>query len=506
MLPDPKWLDEFHKDLESFLREVRGWKDSGTSRPAEVKALNSRLDEIERFLLAQSSELEAVRQRIDDAREAAHARQGELEQRLAADQEQAQDAQRRADESLAGAERLRAQVQSEKESLAADRAAAAGESRRIQELEARVLAELEAGRKELEEERRRLDTDASRARAEAEAAQRRAEEIRGHGEAALMEAHQVKAASELESKASAESCRMERRHADEVRLAAESAISKALDLEKELLRRHQEELEAWGSKPRSTETPRPRSRDRLVFWSGLAACLTAAAGLAVWRMHPSPAARSHLMPFSHPTGLVWTGKELWVSDWLEGAVFRVGLDKGRLRVLGKHDLPEFHITGLAAAGGSFFVADSWRKTISLLRFDAGAWSVTRTWPSPGPNPSALHADGRYLYSADAVTRKVYMHAIDDQLTVLETYQADFAPAALHAGQDFLWLADAEQRVLRRCRWTRGALKGEALSPPDVESGRQPVSCMAKADGTFWIGRDGSNVLIETTERALRAAD
>ncbi|MBI5883557.1 MAG: hypothetical protein HZB91_10695 [Elusimicrobia bacterium] len=676
---DRQWLDDFHKELDSFLRETRGWKGAASINPAEVKALKARLDDMERSLIARDERLGEIRERIEKAAEAQRqadsalhdARQVQAEaqtdrkalaeeraflqreaqrlEKLETDsrssleagrkelaeerrllhsecsraQQEAEAAQKQADEVLAEVRRLQAEMEADRKAMAADRAALLRETHRLQALEAQASADLEAGRAELQEERRRLHAENARSRQEAEAAQLRAEEAlaearrlekiseqdraaldadRGEleeerrrlhaenarsrqeaeaaqqqadearsesrrldrlsaqarqeaetaqrqadavlaearrlqaeaqadrkaaaGDRAALEAgrrdlederrrliaehalsmeevRRIKTASEADRNASLDAARQESRQADGVRLSAEAAIQKALDLEKELLARHKDELEAWRPRPVEPSTQAPSAPRRRALLAVLAAMGLAAAAVAAWSLRAAGMPRSYAVPFSHPTGLAWKGSELWVSDWYEGALFRMKLEKGRLVVLDRQAMAGSHITAMAVGDDALFIADSWKKTISMLAPSGGGWSVTKTWPSPGPNPSALYADGKYLYSADSSTRKIYKHLPDDGLTVLQTFRAAFPPVAVYPGKDFLWVADGEHRVLRRSRWDRDAIQGEALAPPEIESGREPLSCMTKTEGKFWFGRDGSPVLLEVPERSLR---
>lgn len=623
---DRQWLDDFHKELDSFLRETRGWKGAASINPAEVKALKARLDDMERSLIARDERLGEIRERIEKAAEAQRqadsalhdARQVQAEaqtdrkalaeeraflqreaqrlEKLETDsrssleagrkelaeerrllhsecsraQQEAEAAQKQADEVLAEVRRLQAEMEADRKAMAADRAALLRETHRLQALEAQASADLEAGRAELQEERRRLHAENARSRQEAEAAQQQADEARSEsrrldrlsaqarqeaetaqrqadavlaearrlqaeaqadrkaaaGDRAALEAgrrdlederrrliaehalsmeevRRIKTASEADRNASLDAARQESRQADGVRLSAEAAIQKALDLEKELLARHKDELEAWRPRPVEPSTQAPSAPRRRALLAVLAAMGLAAAAVAAWSLRAAGMPRSYAVPFSHPTGLAWKGSELWVSDWYEGALFRMKLEKGRLVVLDRQAMAGSHITAMAVGDDALFIADSWKKTISMLAPSGGGWSVTKTWPSPGPNPSALYADGKYLYSADSSTRKIYKHLPDDGLTVLQTFRAAFPPVAVYPGKDFLWVADGEHRVLRRSRWDRDAIQGEALAPPEIESGREPLSCMTKTEGKFWFGRDGSPVLLEVPERSLR---
>ncbi|MBI4678046.1 MAG: hypothetical protein HY748_10735 [Elusimicrobia bacterium] len=245
------------------------------------------------------------------------------------------------------------------------------------------------------------------------------------------------------------------------------------------------------------------SAKRMSLWGRMGLVGLAAAAVAVVAgvcLQRSLGVRSHPVPFSHPTALVWVGKDLWVSDWFDQAVYRMTLENGVLKVGRRHHLPGSHVTGMAVDGGVLYLADSWKRQIMKYRVGAEL-TLEDFWPSPGPNPSALSHDGTYLWSADSGLNAVYRHALDESLSVLNTYPVSFSPVCLEKDGGRFWSAGSESRMVLRLNERLGL--SEAFVHPKLEDGWQPLSCMAVKGGRFWVGRDGLNVVHEVPKASLR---
>ncbi len=208
----------------------------------------------------------------------------------------------------------------------------------------------------------------------------------------------------------------------------------------------------------------------------------------------------HSVPFSNPSALVWSGNELWAADWKQEAIYRLRLEDGVLKVKKRYALAGAHITGMAVAGEALYLTDSWKREIQLWRVGVGL-TPEKIWPSPGENPGALYWDGTYLWSADSPGR-IFQHAPDEDLTVLNTYPADFRVAAIHSAPEGIWTADSDRRVVIR------HLRDSTLSPIEVlgadflDNGTGPLSAFARRGGRVWLGRERSSEILELPESRL----
>ncbi|MCX5788368.1 MAG: response regulator [Elusimicrobia bacterium] len=218
-----------------------------------------------------------------------------------------------------------------------------------------------------------------------------------------------------------------------------------------------------------------------------------AAALLAWALLPRPLSRprSYALAFAHPSALAWAGERLWSTDWLGAAVYEQSVGPGGVAVLRAVPLPQAHLTALAVAKDEIFVADAWRREIQRRRLDERL-SLVRAVPSPGPDPSALFFDGRYLWSADASEGRIYQHELDDRLTVVASFRAPGRrPVGLFTDGRYFWSADADSRLLYRHRLDRDLRVLAEYRWPELNAGREPLSCFAQRGGVVWLARDGA---------------
>ena len=258
----------------------------------------------------------------------------------------------------------------------------------------------------------------------------------------------------------------------------------------------------------TVEIQKPARNGRWVKFAILAAVVLG--GLLALQQWQGGAGRDHPVPFSHPAALVWENGSLWVADWKEQTVFRMRMDGGRVVEDARFSMPKTHITGMALAEGILYISDSWSHTLQRWRLDRGRLLLEKTWPSPGPNPAALYFDGMHLWSADLTERRLYRHLVDDALTILDSYPIDHAAIGLFADKERFWSADADNRIVFRHRWDRRLTPIRALHLPELENGKSPLSAFTLRGKSVWLGRDGSNVLIERPlwrfeEKSLKAS-
>ncbi|MBI4348530.1 MAG: hypothetical protein HY553_16945, partial [Elusimicrobia bacterium] len=177
-----------------------------------------------------------------------------------------------------------------------------------------------------------------------------------------------------------------------------------------------------------------------------ASALLAAAGLGGW--HATQRTTDVAVPFAHASGLAWEGDTLWASDWFDQAVYRLSFGKDGAQVAKKHALPGVAPVGLALGAGHLFLIDGSSAQIQKRRIDADL-TLVATIASPGPQPTALHFDGRNLWSADRKTGLLYKHADDETLSVLESFPLGADAAALQFEGASVWWVGSSHRVFSR---------------------------------------------------------
>ncbi|MEK9144461.1 MAG: hypothetical protein AAB339_02490, partial [Elusimicrobiota bacterium] len=154
--------------------------------------------------------------------------------------------------------------------------------------------------------------------------------------------------------------------------------------------------------------------------------------------------------------------------------------------------------------GSFFIVDSWTRTISSWRIAGDKLAQEDSWPSPGPSPSAVFSDGKNLWTADKQTNIIYRHAFDDSLTVLDKFPAGDDPVALFADSKAFWSAGGESRNLYRRILDASLSIAAVYALPELQDGREPLSCVSVKNKKVWLGRDGEFRILERPWWMFRA--
>ncbi len=174
----------------------------------------------------------------------------------------------------------------------------------------------------------------------------------------------------------------------------------------------------------------------------------------------------------------------------------MSLAAGELRVDARLALPEGHVTGLAASGGDLYVSDSWAHQIQRWRRDGERLVLAASWPSPGPQPSALFYDGTSLWSADSSQRRLYRHALDHDLTVLASYDVDLPIIGMWADGERFWSADTANRLIHRHRWDDVLSLVASFGLRELDDGKAPLSAFTMRGDRVWLGRDGQGLILE----------
>jgi CheY-like chemotaxis protein len=130
----------------------------------------------------------------------------------------------------------------------------------------------------------------------------------------------------------------------------------------------------------------------------------------------------YTVPYSNPNAIEFIDKNVWVADWFSQAIYVHEVHKRELQLKRTYYLPDVHLTGMAVVNNAIYTADSWAHVLRKHRLDDHL-SVLFTVPSPGPAPCSLFWDGKYLWSCDLSTGKIYQHQADDQLTVVASYNS-----------------------------------------------------------------------------------
>ncbi len=190
----------------------------------------------------------------------------------------------------------------------------------------------------------------------------------------------------------------------------------------------------------------PRRRDRIRNWSGVAAVVLLS-GCWLWKSLAT-AGRDYPIPFVWPGAMAWQGDVLWVADPQAQALHRFRLESGHLRDDRSFSLPGLRIVGLAAAGAALYVADAGANEIQKRRVD-DALTLEKSWPMAAQNISALACDGTSLFAAFSKPGRIRQYALDENLSVVNTFFGPPTPVGMAVVGGVLWAADGQSRLLLR---------------------------------------------------------
>jgi CheY-like chemotaxis protein len=242
---------------------------------------------------------------------------------------------------------------------------------------------------------------------------------------------------------------------------------------------------------------------RWTFRAAFAAAVLIAGSLVV-REALDRRPRALELPFSNPTAAVWRGDELWTADWLTKTVYRFKREGDTLKAVQTFELPGTHITGLTLGEDALYTCDGWRRVIQKRRLDDELTLVAEK-PSPGSSPSGLFWGDRYLWSCDAEKGRIYRQDQNTLEVVDEFPSPAKAPVALFRSSGYLWTADADTRLIYLHRLDEKLTVLDELHHHLLEAGEAPLSAMGFDGKAWWIARDGENRLLRLHPKTLKRA-
>ena len=209
------------------------------------------------------------------------------------------------------------------------------------------------------------------------------------------------------------------------------------------------------------------------------------------------------VPYSNPTAIVFLDKNVWIADWFSQAIYVHEVHKRELTLKKTYYLPDVHLTGMAVTSNAVYTADSWAHVLRKHRLDDHL-SVALTTPSPGPSPCSLFWDGKYLWSCDLSTGKIYQHQADDQLTVVASYTSPGkAPVGFYKDDRYAWSLDAKSRKLYQRRLDNQLTIIATYELPEWDEGVAPLASFTWRDDDLWFTRTGKNVIYRRARTQLQ---
>lgn len=196
------------------------------------------------------------------------------------------------------------------------------------------------------------------------------------------------------------------------------------------------------------------------------------------------------LPVSHPAGLAFDGRDVWVVDWYSQSLYAHSPQDAALREV-RHLTAE---TPLSAhfAGDAVWTVGADGAVARRMR-DAKL-TVLQRWPGAAPNPAGIVFDGLYLWTLDGRARRLTRRLPDADLTVAGVYRVPGAkPVGLAYDGKTLWTLDAADRSLRRHNLDRPDEAVELVPLRDYSEGKEIPTGLAWDGTRFWIAserRDG----------------
>jgi CheY-like chemotaxis protein len=197
------------------------------------------------------------------------------------------------------------------------------------------------------------------------------------------------------------------------------------------------------------------------------------------------------LPVSHPAGLAFDGRDLWVVDWYSQSLYQ----ESRVdpRVLAVRHLTAETPVAAAFAADAVWTASADGTIVRRMR-DARLTPLER-YPKAAPNCAGLAFDGLYLWTLDARARTLSKRLLDAGLTVVSRTRVEgLKPTALVWDGSALWTLDGGDRVLRRHDLSDPGRVVAVLSLPEYADGAYAPKGLAWDGGRFWTvaeRRDGN---------------
>lgn len=209
----------------------------------------------------------------------------------------------------------------------------------------------------------------------------------------------------------------------------------------------------WFEEPRPAAPLETARAAGAWLLAGLLLC-AGAGGLVLLQQRRTAALKAALpaaptqwaLPYGHPAGLAYDGRDLWVSDWFSATLHRH--DPSDMRVSASATLPREVPGAIAFAGGALYAASGPRVIVKRM-LDAKLGALGR-YQDRAPQTVAMAFDGLYLWTVDAVAGRLHKRVLDGELTVAKSYDyPGRKPAALAFDGRKLWSLDAANKELLR---------------------------------------------------------
>lgn len=174
----------------------------------------------------------------------------------------------------------------------------------------------------------------------------------------------------------------------------------------------------------------------------------------------------------------------YIADWLGQRIYLYRVGK-ILDLVNTYKLEKTQPTAISVEKSSLWVADSLQGNISHYRFEGNDIVFVRSYRSPGPAPSGVYVDGKYLWSYDIDSKKIYKHSIKKDLAVIHSYDMPIEyPGGFTKFRGAFYLGDTKtNRILKLSYNDLNLQKICILS--QYEASREKMLAFGSDDKSFW---------------------
>ncbi|MBI5210974.1 MAG: hypothetical protein HY927_13475 [Elusimicrobia bacterium] len=542
-------MESLLTDKETALQQAQKRYENAcktfTEETAELHRETHRLSqEVEKARLHEAE----VEGRVDLQRRALELERERLQAESARSVEKAESSRKTAEEALAEAHRLRDKFEAEareaRKALESEREHFRQESEKYRANVEESYARLEDEHRELEAERHRIHTDDIKVVEDSQS-------LRQQGMAALEDAKALKAQLEAERDRLHHEVRAEKERSEQVKADAESTLKRALEMEKELLRKGEDELSAAKSQIElernellaEFEAERARIRRQAADEVEVQRAVIRAELAEEFRLHRLHAEeglrREQILkgvdPESHPRlphpaspGLVAQAQAAPSHEGLGGAAAHETAPSGDARAAGEpaggvlgvlrrwglvaagfavlavlgvglmlqrdatasHPVPFSHPTGMVWKQGELWVSDWFEQSVFRMKLENGTFEVLNQYKVPGSHFTGMAVAEGAVYVADSWKKDITLLRVKGEKLVPEKSWPSPGPnpSALAIEGKYLYSADSSSR-----RIYKHSIDDDLAVLESSKVGFSPVAVLP-ADDFLWTA-DGDTAQV-----------
>jgi hypothetical protein len=152
---------------------------------------------------------------------------------------------------------------------------------------------------------------------------------------------------------------------------------------------------------------------------------------------PGDISKKTALPFHHPTGVAWDGRNAWVADRKTDMFYRIDIESGA--VLDSLQSPGYFPSGLAWDGKLLWSTDPTDAKIYATDVSTGKTVIAIDAPAAGPMGIAW--EGKSLWVCDNAEKRISRIDPSDGTTIVSFKSPATDPRGIVFGGGYLWCSD-----------------------------------------------------------------